>query len=416
MRKLLGIIVVIILLGSGYWWFMADKKDSTKPVEEVVKEDKPLEEGKEETDMEPKETNEDVRIQSDDKQASLMIPAGALPTGFAVEDISMTRISETELPIINAKEGGFIAYKLEPDGLEFNEPATFSLQYPFGEKPVMPTILMFSGDKREMMSKTEIHIDLENTQFEISAPINHFSSIAVDTSYSAASYLRISAQAEDIFVGDNTNAQAPVFIQPDTVKTYTYEDGRSEYALIPNTMRVYGNLSHESTILEPTTHQVNIPSATMIEDNYILPGNVYTCVRPGSASITFSPNFDWQEQVTFFDSEGNATNTRVIFSESRLFFTSPLFECQKRPVETDMSFVHTQPGKFSTIFLDIDAEPGDRVEVTLTGPGVAGTATREATVESDGKIQIQWEINKYGVYNVTGTVGGETFRNSVTVN
>ena len=80
-----------------------------------------------------------------------------------------------------------------------------------------------------------------------------------------------------------------------------------------------------------------------------------------------------------------------------------------------MSFVHTQPGVQSEVYLDIEVQSGTTVSATLAGPGVVSLAVQSATSGADGQVRLTWTINVFGLYTVSGSAGGSSFNDSIDV-
>jgi hypothetical protein len=77
-------------------------------------------------------------------------------------------------------------------------------------------------------------------------------------------------------------------------------------------------------------------------------------------------------------------------------------------IVTELTFKHTVPGQYSTVYLNARAIEGDVFTATLSGPSVDTPATKTLTVKASditgGRITISWTIRKYGTYSVKGTV------------
>jgi hypothetical protein len=81
-----------------------------------------------------------------------------------------------------------------------------------------------------------------------------------------------------------------------------------------------------------------------------------------------------------------------------------------------LSYVHTAPGSYSEVFLDIVGPPNTRVAATLRGPGIDLLPPQaEGTTAADGKLRLAWRIFQFGAYQVTGSVGSTTFNDSIAV-
>ena len=64
--------------------------------------------------------SDEFSIKSNDELAELIIPRDTLPDGVNVEDISVTRISNSQF-----EDESLIGYELEPDGLVFKDKISF---------------------------------------------------------------------------------------------------------------------------------------------------------------------------------------------------------------------------------------------------------------------------------------------------
>lgn len=80
-----------------------------------------------------------------------------------------------------------------------------------------------------------------------------------------------------------------------------------------------------------------------------------------------------------------------------------------------VSFAHVKPGEYSEVYATVKAAPGEKVVLTLNGPGVSDTAEKTATAGSDGTARITWKIVSYGTYDVAGTAGGSAISGTATV-
>ena len=119
-------------------------------------------------------------VVSDDGKVSLEIPRGALPKGVSLKDISITKISPEKIT------GVVAAYRLEPDGLEFQKPATISLSMDIEKEPMpdgqgnsvrLVQLFHLSGDSFKPLENQKGVADLGSDKMTVQAPIQGFSSI-----------------------------------------------------------------------------------------------------------------------------------------------------------------------------------------------------------------------------------------------
>ncbi|MFC1951694.1 hypothetical protein ACFLYI_01450, partial [Chloroflexota bacterium] len=109
------------------------------------------------------------QIISDDKQATLSIPEGALPEGTKLEDISITKLGGEELD-----ESVYAIYELKPDGVTFEKPVTVSITAPAREGDI-PLLFSYDGNSVEFIATTEVILDKSANTVSVTVPIEHFS-------------------------------------------------------------------------------------------------------------------------------------------------------------------------------------------------------------------------------------------------
>ncbi|MFC1962745.1 hypothetical protein ACFLWB_01960 [Chloroflexota bacterium] len=123
-----------------------------------------------ETEAPEPTTNETApQIVSDDKQATLSIPEGALLEGTKLEDISITKLGGKELD-----ESVYAIYELKPDGVTFEKPVTVSITAPAREGDIS-LLLSYDGNSVEFIDTTEVSLDKSANTVSVTAPIEHFS-------------------------------------------------------------------------------------------------------------------------------------------------------------------------------------------------------------------------------------------------
>ncbi len=395
-------------------------------------------------------------VTSDDGLATLTIPNGALSEASKLKKIKITRTYKQETDTGEKISGDqadadLIGYKLEPDGLKFKKPVIFKTTI----NRVMdglPFLLHFSNKNKdiELVKDLEVGIDIAEKKTSVSAPIRHFSNLVLtdsrievrkteagekvkvslsDLGDREARPLDIEVIAPDTFVDEFIPTtiivrenNSPFFIEeitwPEDGIVYT---GIEEYRIEPGSVQFYGSVrpSGASGSVAPRQPLNNQPP----RDNALLGrftiriNDHFKCAKKGTKNhmeyrFRATAGIEQTSWVVQWPDTKDRTLERVSWTG---FVRGNSFSCLKELPETDMSFEHTEPGAYSTVFLDITGEPGATVEATLTGPAVAGTPTREIILESDGTGQIQWQINQFGRYLATGNVDGEKISDSVTV-
>jgi hypothetical protein len=82
-------------------------------------------------------------------------------------------------------------------------------------------------------------------------------------------------------------------------------------------------------------------------------------------------------------------------------------------VET--SYKHVKPGEYSEVYSTVRTSPGAKVDATLSGPGVSGTAAQSVTADDKGVAKFTWKIVSYGKYTVAGDADGTAFSGTANV-
>lgn len=126
-------------------------------------------------------------ISSADGSASIGLPEGALPDGVALSDIVITPLSDAEFFGGDENAGEFYSFRLEPDGMRFERPVTFSAVIPLRVEEdgtfVMPLVLHSSADTEQTLlvvaDNQRLEIDLEAGTVRVLAEIEHFSNVSV---------------------------------------------------------------------------------------------------------------------------------------------------------------------------------------------------------------------------------------------
>ena len=118
-------------------------------------------------------------VTSDDGSAQLTIPYSALPDGTKISDVHITRLSPAPAAATGDDSTPFSAYDLEPNGIVFRQPITFTLVVS-GQVQSMPLIgEVSSDDKIEILPILQAAFEFAPSQTRIAVPISHFSQITV---------------------------------------------------------------------------------------------------------------------------------------------------------------------------------------------------------------------------------------------
>lgn len=112
---------------------------------------------------------------SDDGAARLEIPAGALPEGVSLSDVTVTAIDRGDVE----PDDAIVGYELKPDGLQLSAPATFTITAAasgFGDAAPMLVHLRGDGEDAEddLVTEADISIDETADTLSISGDLTHF--------------------------------------------------------------------------------------------------------------------------------------------------------------------------------------------------------------------------------------------------
>ncbi len=117
-------------------------------------------------------------IVSDDGNFSIKLPETSLPEGIEAGDITVTRLTDAEQPVKEVNGAPMLFYKLEPDGIQFREPVSFTVETGTVANTV-PLIFLVSGDSFDLISEPVIEINQNKKVAFVTAELKHFSTIAI---------------------------------------------------------------------------------------------------------------------------------------------------------------------------------------------------------------------------------------------
>lgn len=117
-------------------------------------------------------------IVSSDGNFSIKLPETSLPNGVKAQNITITRLTNTEQPVKEVNGAPMVFYKLEPDGIKFKEPVTFTVETDTVANTV-PMVFLVSGDSFDLIPDPTIEINQGRNKAFLTASINHFSEVAI---------------------------------------------------------------------------------------------------------------------------------------------------------------------------------------------------------------------------------------------
>ncbi len=234
-------------------------------------------------------------ITSDDGKLILTVDPLTLPEGITIGELSIKAEVVTDFYSDTATTPEpLLVYRLEPDGLQLSEPATFTLTdewqpHEEEESLVIPAIIHKSGDELKALD-SEMSFNAETKTMEVSGEISHFSWLAKDPS--GVFSIRLDPWRTDVMIDDvvpfslSAIPIVPSWREGDGGKTLHYVTGDT-WRVITNNTKLYVG-SEFAPVKAP------IPSATIkVGAEYSFKQN-FTCVEEGQAAPLVSGPITFQ--------------------------------------------------------------------------------------------------------------------------
>jgi hypothetical protein len=117
-------------------------------------------------------------VKSSDGSAELLLPPGSLPAGTALSDIKITKLIPIEASLRFGGRPPLIAYRLEPDGLEFATRPFLRMATNLAPDGRIPWLFTDSRSGVSRLTAVATQVNLENRQVTLTAQLAHFSQIA----------------------------------------------------------------------------------------------------------------------------------------------------------------------------------------------------------------------------------------------
>ncbi len=265
-------------------------------------------------------------IESDDGAVALEVPKGALPEEVALSDLSLTKMSDEELPV-QIEEGISIGYRLEPEGTEFLEPVILVSTIDMVDD-MLPNLYLMGDDKFEPIQEAEIEIDSQNQKITTRSKIPHFSYWWC-TSGRAGSFITMTSTSEAGFVDDPI--VATVTVKTDTEPRVYGDAGGGQ--LVADSVMISGVMhpGEPNHVVAPKKELQNRPPKTNIRGNeYTIPGKGYYCDNSGTGFVQYKFNVTWDEKGWLND----LVNTSWVHKDitRTVIVTPPEFKCKSRPL------------------------------------------------------------------------------------
>jgi len=222
-----------------------------------------------------------------------------------VEDISITKVPESEASLTFEGEGQFTEYQLEPDGLMFSEEVMFNVTLN-NAYDTIPLVLQITEDSVEIVDSVQVEIDLETDTVVVSAPLSHFSNFVVGVGPVGIMHFMFRAIAEDTMIGNSVPAKAYFNIDDDTrsfiavrpgLKTTIHrqwiEDVKIRGTVYPGTG---GKLSPQDVIEGRPPDTAIAPGSS-----FTIPSKDFECAKLGKDSIRFLLSVDYSFRTSIWD-------------------------------------------------------------------------------------------------------------------
>jgi len=410
-KKVIGLVILVIIIGGVFYFLPKDSNDD--------------------------QTSQMVTVTSDDGTAEIEIPDGALPEGIDASDLSIKKVSTEDVLI----------YELSPDGLLFNSDVTFRATIAEAGR-VVPILYHVSGEDGqdvELVSNTDVEINLETSITTVSAPISHFSKLRIhaggllsDRTFAATFFEFTAEPFADVFVGENVSGKF-LFSKTGT-QTNDGHNGYTWSTELVDPVTFHGKLSSgwgSGSYLLPLSVKNVPPNTAFTGDSYTTSASALKCVKAGVAFVSYFVEIEFST-VTTFDEAGKLDPVK---QSANINAIGPSFKCLADPTSSvteepeteittgedleesgvgdqigsdtdegstilaliEMSYDHTVPGEYSEVYVSVPARPGAEVTVNLSGPDVASPNKQTLTADDNGAAYFTFRIFQFGTYTSTVT-------------
>ncbi len=247
---------------------------------------------------EPEELNiNDISIKSNDETAELFIPKGALPGSVDLNDISITKVSNSQ-----TENGTWIVYNLEPDGLEFTEEVLFNVTLE-SVNNTLPIVFISSSNGVDLVNNTFINNNLENSTQTVSIPLTHFSEIRLYGPDAGAFSLDFDIP-KYLWGAHGWTLSADVGEKINTVASFTFITNKLTFGVTGTGREIW-----VYQFLDPYVRYkgswINAPSDDPEVENIITPVGTFGG-KPSSTKVGFKQTNTVEDDTFTFDAEGQS--------------------------------------------------------------------------------------------------------------
>ena len=354
----------------------------------------------------PTPTEESRTVTSDDGKLTLKIPPGAL--GEDDVEITITSVPLEELPEeLQEVQGAGDGYRLEPDGLQFNQPVAVRLELDRAELEDQPEdgittyalVSLTEGGERELLDELRTEATLGEETVVARGELSHFSWI---TRTKGSLVVSLEKKPRIQLVGATFTAKGQVG-NGDLSDTVTMEGPSA-------TFLGFGTVSALGDTLTP-------PHPNLDPGDSVDGTGSFKCDQPGLGTYTLRGMATSVVEVE--DQEPNRTPLTVtvdavvecVADEPTPTPTptpaptpapTPTTTAEPSAATLSLDCDHRIPNVESDVIVTVSGlQSGQTVSGSVTGTGVIGDGTFSAVANANGTAEARVPINQFGPYNVT---------------
>lgn len=378
---------------------------------------------------------DEFSVKSNDELAKLIIPRDTLPDGVNIDDISVTRISDSQF-----EDESLIVYELEPDGLVFKDEILFEVSLD-GSNNLFPMVFVSTSAGIDLVSNTKTEVDLETKKQNVTVPLTHFSRVWIKPDQGVYDLV---VSASDTPVGERVLTNAKFTLNKDNYlmgPTVTGDSTVIAVEFLAPCVSIEGFWTNLETKLAPIGDSSDKPGLTtvFVGQTVTVDDDAFTCNEPGVAYLWYSLIGKVNQTITTYESTddwllgnaaGSVTRQDDMFSSSVRVYLNGIEVPEDSitdPEETPMTDPRIDPEvnlssewilnseglrTHSNIYVDITAQPGANVTVTLSGPDML-PKIESVTLDDSGQTRITFKVYPNGEYTAVVEIGEFSIEKSV---
>ncbi len=379
---------------------------------------------------------DEFSIKSNDELAKLIIPRDTLPDDVNLDDISVTRISNSQF-----ENETLIVYELEPDGLVFKDKILFEVSLD-GTNNLFPMVFVSTSTGIDLVNNTQTEVDFETKKQNVTVPLTHFSTVWIKPDLGVYDLV---VSASDTPVGERVLTNAKFTLNKDNYLIGPSVTGDStviDIEFLTPQVSIMGFWTNHGTKLTPVGDSSDKPGLTtvFVGQTVTVDDNAFTCDEPGVAYLWYSLIGKVNQTMTTYESvddwllenaAGSVTQRNYAFSSSVRVYLNGIEVSDEGPKtdpeETPMTDPRIDPEvnlssewilnseglrTHSNIYVDITAQPGANVTVTLSCPSML-PEIESVTLDDSGQTRITFKVYHNGEYSAVVEIGEFSVEKSV---